>query len=663
MLQNSLLGKPVGRQRLDSLGLATLFLLTGLLFAGPSLSQQPGADTNGNGHLLNFQDADIRSLITTVADITGRSIVIDPAVSGRVTVISSESLNSDEVYEVFLSILSVHGYSAISEGRVTRIVPDSTARFAGPGTVSADAAVPQDQITRIIRLRHVRANEVLPMLRSLIPQSAVLSAHESSNSLLISDRASNVERIQAVIRRLDAATDEALEVISLSHANAEEVADMANRVYASGEREMAIADARTNSIVLSGDEGQRLRLRTLISHLDTPLNVAGGSRVVYLRYADAQELLPVLENLIAEPEGTAPQARIQAHAETNALIISAPPSIYRELQSIVDQLDIRRAQVLVEAIIAEVAADTGRELGIQWQFFESGDSGFFGGTNFQQGGNNILNLSGALGGDGDEDALVLPGGGLNLGYVGGRTSLLGIDLLEIGALARALATDGDTNVLSTPSIVTMDNHPASINVGQEVPFLSGSFTTDGVSNADGQVNPFQTINREEIGVKLNVTPYINEGDSIVLAIEQEVSTIAPIVGAVDLITNKRTISTRVMVPDGAMLVLGGLIQDDLQESVERVPGLSRIPLLGELFTYRSSSQVKRNLMVFIRPQILHDEGLVNDLTATKYSYIRDQQLRMQDQPGLQLVPDEEMPLLPELYDFLQTRPASASPDG
>ncbi|MEM1081201.1 MAG: type II secretion system secretin GspD [Pseudomonadota bacterium] len=636
--------------------LPALMLVFGLALTGPVLAQS-GDESSGNGHLLNFQDADIRSLITAVADITGRSIVIDPAVSGRVTVISNESLDSDEVFDVFLSILSVHGFSAITEGRVTRIVPDTAARFGA--NASGASGMAQDPVTRILRMQHVRASEVLPMLRSLVPQSAVLTAHEPSNSLLISDRQSHVDRIEAVIRRLDAATDDALEVITLSHANADEVAEIANQIYVSSEREMAIADLRTNSIVLSGDPGQRLRLRTLISHLDTPMNVASGSRVIYLRYADVELLLPVLESLVAEPDGSVSNVRIQAHAETNALIVSAPPSIERELQSIVDQLDIRRAQVLVEAIIAEVAADTDRELGIQWQFFESGDTGFFGGTNFDQGGNNILNLSAGLAGDGDN--LALPGTGLNLGYVGGRTSLLGIDLLEIGALARALATDGDTNILSTPSIVTMDNHPASINVGQEVPFLSGSFATEGISTADGQVNPFQTINREEIGVKLSVTPYINEGDSIMLAIEQEVSTLAPIVGAVDLITNKRTINTRVMVPDGALLVLGGLIQDDLQESVERVPGLSSIPLLGELFTYRSSSQVKRNLMVFIRPQILEDDGLVSDLTASKYSYIRDQQLRTQDKTGLQLVPDEEMPLLPELYDFLQTRPADVEP--
>ena len=615
---------------------------------------------NGNGHVLNFQDADIRSLIATVADITGRSIVVDPAVTGRVTVVSSESLDQDAVYDMFLSILAVHGFSAVSDGRVTRIVPDSAARFAAAGRESGGTLSQQDPVTRIIPLRHVRTADVLPMLRSLVPQTAVLTAHEPTNSLLISDRERNVRRIEAVLQRLDAATDESLEVIVLSHANAEEVAEIAGQIFSGSEQSVAMADARTNSIILSGDPGQRLRLRTLISHLDTPMDLAGGSRVIYLRYADVEQLVPVLENLVAEPDGSLSEVRIQSHAETNALIISAPPSIYRELQSIVDQLDIRRAQVLVEAIIAEVAADTGRELGIQWQFFESGDSGFFGGTNFQQGGNNILNLSAGLGSD--EGGLLLPGGGLNLGYVGGRTSLLGIDLLEIGALARALATDGDTNVLSTPSIVTMDNHPASINVGQEVPFLSGSFATEGISTSDGQVNPFQTINREEIGVKLNVTPYINEGDSIMLAIEQEVSTLAPVVGAVDLITNKRTINTRVMVPDGAMLVLGGLIQDDLQETVERVPGVSRIPLLGELFTYRSSTQVKRNLMVFIRPQILVDDGLASELTSRKYSYIRNRQLQQQDADGLRLVPEEDMPLLPELYDFLQTRPRQGAGD-
>ncbi|MDT8408159.1 MAG: secretin N-terminal domain-containing protein [Wenzhouxiangellaceae bacterium] len=627
----------------------TRFLLAAWLafFCAAAMAQQ-------QKHLLNFQDAEIRSLITTVADITGRNIVIDPAVSGRITVVSSEELSAEAVFDVFLSILAVHGYAAVSDGSVTRIVPDSTARFSARS--ASDSAGAQDFVTRLIGLEHVQVEQILPMLRSLVPQSSYLAAHADSNTLLISDRAAGVRRLETVIRRLDAATEAGVEIMALSHASADEVADIANQVYSGSERPLATADQRTNSVILGGHAAQRVRLRTLVSHLDTPLNAEGGARVVYLRYADSETLVPVLESLIDEPAEGRQMVRIRAHQETNSVVISAPPAVYREIRSIIDQLDIRRAQVLVEAIIAEVAADTGKDLGIQWQFFDSGDSGFFGGTNFQSGGRNILNLSAGLGpGDGESSATVLPGRGLNLGFVSGTTSLLGIELLEIGALAQALATDGNTNVLSTPSIVTMDNHSASINVGQEVPFLTGSFQAEGISTAEGQVNPFQTIQRQEVGLKLSVTPHINEGDTIMLAIEQEVSSLAPIAGAVDLITNKRTLSTRVMVPDGAMLVLGGLISDDLQESTERVPGLSRIPLLGGLFTYQSTSQVKRNLMVFIRPRILHDEALMNEITSSKYSSIRGSQLEQRAR-GSVFSRSEETPLLPELYDFLQTGP-------
>src|SRR6056297_928301 len=622
----------------------TLLLLV-VLTAPGSL---PAQDAGDDGHVLNFQDAEIRSLITTVADITGRNIVIDPSVSGRVTIVSSQSLSADEVYEVFLSILAVHGFSALTDGNVTRIVPDATARFGANGDAEAGA---QDQVTKLIALSHVRATEAAALLRSLVPQSAYLAAHPGSNSVLISDRAAGVRRIESVLRRMDSAVGDGPEVLALGHASASELAETVNSIY-SGDQPLAYADTRTNSLILGGSPAQRLRLRTLVSHLDTPLDAAGGSRVIYLRFADAESLVPVLESLVEQPGEDAPRARIQAHPETNAIVITAPPSIYREVASVIEQLDIRRAQVLVEAIIAEVAADTGRELGIQWQFFESGDEGFFGGTNFQSGGRNILNLSAGLTG-GDNATTVLPGSGLNLGYVGGRTSLLGIELLEIGALARALATDSNTNVLSTPSIVTMDNEPASINVGQEVPFLSGSFLAEGISTAEGQVNPFQTIERREVGVKLNVTPHINDGGSIMLAIDQEVSSLAPVIGAVDLVTNKRTISTRVMVPDGAMLVLGGLISDDLQEGTERVPGLGSIPLLGELFTYRADTRVKRNLMVFIRPRVLDDPRLMESIPAAQYAPVRERQLEQRgEDTGLLRRPDT--PLLPELDAFLQT---------
>lgn len=629
-----------------------------LVFAAATTAWAQDGETDG--HMLNFQNADIRSLITTVADITGRNIVIDPAVAGQITVVSSQALDAEAVYDVFKSILAVHGYSAVEDGRVTRIVPDQAARLSA-GSDGAGA----DFVTRLIALNHVRAADVVPLLRPLLPQAAFLTAHEPSNTLLVSDRAAGVRRLQAIIERLDQATRADAEVLALGHASAADVAEIANQIYAGAEAPLAIADPRTNSIVLRGDPGQRLRLRALIGHLDTPLNAGGTSRVIYLRYSNAESLVPVLRTLIgSDSEDPQSEVRITAHPETNSLVIAAPPATFRELQAIVEQLDIRRAQVLVEAVIAEVAADTGQDLGIQWQFFDDGQEGFFGGTNFRTGGNNILNLSAGLTPpeDGSTNVPVLPGGGLNLGFVDGTSNLLGIELLEIGVLAQALATDGNSNVLSTPSIVTMDNQTASINVGQEVPFLSGSFLAEGISTAEGQVNPFQTIQREEVGLKLQVTPHINEGDTILLGIEQEVSSLAPVAGAVDLVTNKRTISTRVMVPDGAMLVLGGLISDELSESVERVPGVSRIPLLGELFTFRSTGQVKRNLMVFIRPRILDDRKLMDDITGSKYSAIRDAQIEQREQRS-PLARREQTPLLPELEDFLQVPGAESEPDG
>ncbi len=603
-------------------------------------------------HVLNFKDADIRGLITAVADMTGKNIIVDPQVSGRITVISNQALSSEEVWDVFQSILRVHGYTAVTDERTVRIIPDVNARQDGRVPVDDMRVGGDDPVTRILKLEHVRASEVSQLLRQLLPQSAYMAYHEPSNSLVISDRSANIRRVEDIVRRLDAATDHDLEVIALSHADADEVVRLVGRIYpdAAG-GDAAVADERTNTVILTGDPSRRLRLRTLISHLDTPLEQEGSTQVIYLRYATADTLVPVLEGILDLDQEDSQRARIQAHEETNALVVTAPPSVFRSIQSVVNQLDVRRAQVLVEAIIAEVAVDTSQELGIQWQFFESGERGFFGGTNFQSGGRNLLDLSASLAGEGD--GLALPGRGMNLGYVRGRSSLLGVEVLEIGGLARALATDTNTNVLSTPSVVTLDNHEASINVGQEVPFLSGSFSQTGMATGEGQVNPFQTINREEVGIKLNVTPHINEGDMIMLNISQEVSTLAAASGAVDLITNKRTISTRVMVPDGDILVLGGLMSDELEEGEERVPGLSRIPLLGELFKYRTSNNVKRNLMVFIRPRILHDDALMNDITRSKYSRIRDIQLEQREGPRT-MTPREQMPLLPELDDFLQS---------
>ncbi len=611
---------------------------------------------DANRHVLNFTDADIRTVIAAVSEMTGQTMVVDPQVAGRVTVLSQDGLDDEALYEVFLSILAVHGFSAIEDDRLIRIVPDAKARQDGRVPVDAMRASGDEPVTSIISMEHIQASEVMQLLRTLVPQSAYLAHHAPSNVLIVSDRAASVQRIESIVSRLDAESHQELEPIVLEHADAAEVVELISRLYPNASQEQAVADERTNTIILAGDPSRRLRLKTLVAHLDTPMSTDGRTQVVYLRYATATDLVSVLRDMLpGSGEGGNNEVKIQAHESTNALVVTATPSVFRTIESVIKQLDIRRAQVQVEAIIAEVAVDTSQELGIQWQAFASGDSGLFGGTNFQTGGNNILTLSGAAGQGGEAAQLTLPGQGLNVGYVRGRSSLLGLEILEIGALARALSQDANTNVLSTPSVVTMDNHPASINVGQEVPFVSGRFTAQGITTADGEINPFQTIERKEVGIKLDVTPHINEGDRVMLAIEQEVSTLAPSSGAADLITNKRTISTRVMVPDGAILVLGGLTTEDVQERLESVPGLGNIPLLGELFKYRRNNNVKRNLMVFIRPTILHDDQVLDEITGRKYSSIREAQLENVERAQT-LSPAKKAPLLPEWHDFLQQPP-------
>ncbi len=615
--------------------------------------------------MLNFNQADIQSVIATIGEITGKTFVIDPRVQGQVTVISSKPLEEDELYGVFLSVLRVQGYAAIADGEVVRIVPDAVAQqqATSNGGNTGEAIV-----TRILPMTNISALEALPLLRPLLPQTAHLVAHEASNSLIAADREVNIDRLQSIIRRIDRAEQAEVEVIPLQHASANELMRTLQMLHPN-QTQTVLADERTNSLLLSGDSGRRLRLRTLISHLDTPLDAGGNTQVVHLNYATAEELVPILQGVVDQQSGvqeiaggaaqSGSSARIQSHAETNSLIISAQPAELRSLKSVIRSLDIPRAQVLVEAIIAEVTVDTARELGIQWQATSNladGD-GIIGGTNFGTGGNNIL--SQVFNPIGSPNA-VAPGAGLNLGYIAGTTSILGNEILELGAVLRALSSDTDSNVLSTPSVVTMDNSEASISVGQEVPFITGQFTNTSVDTAAGQVNPFQTINREEVGIQLTVTPKINEGDSVMLSIQQEVSALTSSVGAVDLITSKRTLSTQVMVRDNDILVLGGLISDDLQEIEDRVPGLGDIPILGNLFKFRSNRQVKRNLMVFIRPRILRDPNLAHDISSSKYNLIRARQLEQRNS-AQGLTPTEEMPLLPELFEYLQSSPESLQP--
>lgn len=652
-------------------------LLPALLLLGHAsvwAQQQPVyvADAGGGqvaGHTLNLRDADISSLIATVSEITGRNFIIDPRVTGKVNVISNRPMSAEEVYDVFLSVLRVNGFAAVGAGNIIKIVPEALATQDAPASPGASA--PDALVTRIVPVNHLSPAELVQLLRPLVPQSAQLLPHPTSSTLLIADRAANVDRIQQLIARLDQASASEVEVVPLEHANAAEVVRTLTLLQPNGATDGSgnklAADERTNSILIAGDRSKRLRLKALIAHLDTPLSGSETLQVIYLRYADAEQLVPILETALATFGGSQPgggedsgsKPAIQAHKETNSLVINAPPAVFRDLKEVVRQLDIRRAQVLIEALVAEVSDNIAREIGIQWQATDNdfGDNGVLGGTNFP-GSNGQGGIIGA-----SIDPSILGGqAGLNLGWIRGTVNVPGVgEILQIGALARALAADSATNVLSTPSTMTLDHQEATLSVGQEVPFLTGQYASTGASNvgtgSNGQtgiVNPFQTIDRREVGLKLKVTPHINEGDSVVLDLDLEVSSLAPSnqQGAIDLITNTRKLTTRVLVRDRAMLVLGGLTSEQLTDSVQKVPGLGSIPVVGNLFKYRSSNKERRSLMIFLTPSIARDSATEALISSEKYNYLRTEQLRAREQNS-GLLPDEVTPLLPEMQDFLR----------
>jgi len=623
---------------------------------------------------LNLKDADIGALISTVAEVTHRNFVVDPRVKGKVTVISSRPMDSDEVYQVFLSILKVHGFAAIPSGAITKIVPDVNAKQEDiPTATDRDTGRGDEMVTRVVEVKNVAAAQLVPILRPLVPQQGHLAAYPSTNVLVISDRAANVERLVSIIRRIDQVSDSEIEVIPLQHASAAEVV----RVLTSLERSVPggagkaqgggaegapvlVADERTNSVLLGGDRADRLRLRVLISHLDTPLDAGGNTDVVYLNYAEAKDLVPVLTGVGKKVEGEAqgkvssPKGEfdIQADEAMNALVITAPPDIMRTLKRVISQLDVRRAQVLVDAIIAEVSMNTARELGVQWVFsgLNSGNGvSPVGLINFTNTGNNIADIINSAADVVNGGTLPTPAGNVLLG--GGKYDKN--SNFNYLAVINMLASDSNTNILSTPTLVTLDNEEAEIIIGQNVPFVTGSFTSTGAGGTTGAgsaVNPFQTIQREDVGLTLKIKPQINEGDALKLNIEQEVSSIAPsVAGASDIITNKRSIKTSVMVGDGNVVVLGGLIEEQTGESVQKVPLLGDLPGIGALFRSKGGKVTKTNLMVFIHPVILRDSAVAEQNTSSKYEYFRALQLK-EGKDGINLMPGKHAPVLPEWGD-------------
>lgn len=633
----------------------------------------------------SFKGTDIQEFITIVGRNLEKTIIVDPSVRGKIDVRSYDVLNEEQYYSFFLNVLEVYGYAVVEmENGVLKVVKSKDSKTSAIPVVGDDTVKGDNVITRVVAVRNVSVRELSPLLRQLIDNAGAGNVvhYDPANIILITGRAAVVNRLAEIIKRVDQAGDTEVEVIELKNASASEMVRIVDALNKSQDAKNTpanlqpklVADERTNSILISGDPKVRERLKNLIEKLDVEMATKGNNRVVYLKYAKAEDLVDVLkgvsDNLQAEKNSgqkTAGSQRndvvIAAHQGTNSLVLTAPPDIMIALQEVISQLDIRRAQVLIEALIVEMAEGDGINLGVQWGSLESGALIQYGNSGAQIGkvmigleeakdvkktesywNSSKTNADGSTGGwesreyteKGDYSTLASALSGVN----GAAMSLV---MGDWTALISAVASNSNSNILSSPSITVMDNGEASFIVGEEVPVLTGSSAS---SNND---NPFQTVERKEVGIKLKVVPQINEGDSVQLNIEQEVSNVLGANGAVDVRFAKRQLNTSVIVQDGQMLVLGGLIDERALESESKVPLLGDIPILGHLFKSTSTQVEKKNLMVFIKPTIIRDGMTADGITQRKYNYIRAEQLYKADQ-GLKLMDDGNIPVLPKYGD-------------
>jgi len=631
---------------------------------GPAGARAPGtaAVTPRAGEvLLNFQQADLQAVVKAMAQMTGRNMLIDPRVRGQVTIVSARPMPIAAAYQVFLSALKAQGFTAVEgpSGSV-RIVPVAEAKASAP--VNEQPGPPrggEQVVTQVVIGQHVAVAQLQNVLRPLMSPTSQLSVYEQANALIITDYADNVRRLLRIIDRVDLPTSTDVTVIPVTYASVVDVAELVIRlsgtgvtapggvpgappsqVAAGGDRFSVVADTRTNSILLRSDNPGRIeQLRTLISKLDVPARATGSTRVIYLKHAEATKLVEVLRGMLAatpggapgapaaagipgRPGGPTPPSLIQADEATNAIIINASDTVYNNMRTVIEQLDIRRAQVYVEALIAEMNADRTDELGFQWAGVTGlGQASVGGFTNFLGAQPSLAATVAA------PAAAAAAANGLTVAVLGKSITLPnGTTVQSLGALARALTSNQLGNILSTPNLLTLDNYQAKIVVGQNVPFVTGSFTTAATvaTPTAGAVNPFQTIERKDVGLTLRIKPQISEGSTVRLEIYQEVSDIAPslLTGASDLITNKRSIETKVIVDDGATIVLGGLIQNTLNETTQGVPLLSEIPFIGALFRFKSQEKKRTNLMIFLRPIIIRAPEDAYRVTVDRYEYLR-----------------------------------------
>jgi len=642
----------------------------------PSVKSQEGATITPN-----YKDAELGQIIQAVSEVTGKNFIIDPRVNAKVTMLSTTPMSPAAFYEAFLAVLQVYGYVAVPAGKVIKIIPNTDARQLPsidlPNSVSTNS---DEIVTQIITMKNISAALLVPLLRPLIPQQGHLAAYPNGNMLIISDRASNVSRIMKIIERMDESGDEPVEAIPLHNASATELVRTVNQLYQAGGGAEGggapikiVADERTNSVLISGEKSLRLKAKALVLDLDTPrLGGGGDTQVRYLLYADAEKLADKLKGQASAsskaqggPQAGAPAAApsgggsnvdasvtIWADVGTNALIMTAPPKIMKSLMAVIDKLDIRRAQVEIEAMIVEVQVNKSGSLSVQW-LLDGGSSLGYGVTNFPgTSGSSITTLAtAALEGTSSATSTTSTTSTLSSAIPTGATFVAGTYNSTtgkgFGAVIQAIQSDSTSNIISMPRVVTMNNEESEVKVTQEIPLITGSYSSSTASTS-GTTSPFTTIQREEVGTILKVTPHISEGNVIQLKIEQEDSSPgAKLTDSADISTNKRSIKTTILVEDGGIIVLGGLMQDTVTESEDRVPGLGSIPLLGNLFKSRSGSRQKTNLLVFLRPTILRDQSATEAISASKYNEIRNEEKSLHG-GKITLLPGEKQPSIPAI---------------
>lgn len=673
-----------------SILLTSISLACAMGLSASALAQQQGQQANQEAaeYAASFKNTDITEFIQVVGRNLGKTMIIDPDVRGTINVRSYDVMSEDQYWQFFLNVLEVYGFATVKmESGVIKVMRDKDARNGAIPVVDDNSLGGDTLITRVVPVNNVSVRELAPLLRLLADSSGGgnVVSYDPSNVIMITGRSETVQRLTEIIERVDRAGNQDVDVVKLEYASAAEVVRIASSLFEKTNEgtpplliPKIVADERTNSVVVSGEPRARQRVIALINQLDQDLKTEGNTRVYYLKYAKAKELVDVLqgvsESIQAEMQGAAgsnpQQARmarnlrsnnsgqeisISAHEDSNSLVITAQPDLLANLENVIRQLDIRRAQVHVEAIIVEIFEGDGVDLGLQWI---SEDGGMVQYNNGRQVPIGPLAAAAyqAREREGRTTQTVVDGNIVTttepnepgdvsllaqlLGNVNGM--MVGVVKNDWGAILQAVATNTKSNILATPSIMTVDNEEASFLVGQSVPTITGS------TAGDNNDNPFQTVEREDIGIKLNVTPQINEGNAVQLVIEQEVSSLSGAT-AVDITINKRTLKTTVMADDGETIVLGGLIDEDVQESESKIPLLGDIPFVGALFRSTSTTKQKRNLMVFLRPTIVRDSSTATGISSRKYNYMRAQQLQRNDE-GVTLMPNTETPILPEFKD-------------